>query len=504
MMRMNIKDSKKTLSIVLGPVAFLTVMFLFPVDGLPEQAKAVLAVTLWVAIWWVTEAVPIPVTSLLPIILFPMSGALSIGETSASYGHPMVFLYMGGFILALAIEKWNLHKRIALFTIASVGGRADRIILGFMLATFLLSMWISNTATTMMMLPIALAVAGQYGRTDAQQDASDKKIAKSVSKHASFGLPLMLGIAYSASIGGISTLIGTPTNAMLAAVVRDIFDREINFAKWMTISLPIAIVLLFIAWAYLVKIVFPVSQAKAVSSYDEIKKELRALGKITPDEKKVIIVFFLTAFSWITRSFLLQKLIKGIDDTVIALFAAAVLFLIPSSEKGRQLMDWKTATKLPWGILILFGGGLALAEGFQTSGLAAWMGESLKLLDNVSFIVILFAVSAMVNFLTEVTSNVATASILLPILASVAVVMGVHPYPLMIAATLSASCAFMLPVATPPNAIVFSSGYISIGQMVRAGFILNVISILVIVLALWFFLPLVWGIDPAVLPEFAK
>lgn len=488
------------LSIFSGPTAFLIILLLPTADGMSVQAQAVLAVTAWIAIWWISEAIPIPVTSLLPIVLFPLTGALSIAKTTASYGHTMVFLYMGGFIVALAIEKWNLHKRIALLTISFIGRKADRIILGFMLATFLLSMWISNTATTMMMLPIALAVARQYGNNDnLEHDLIKHKKLK-----PSFGLPLMLGIAYAASIGGISTLIGTPTNAMLAAVVKEIFKQEIDFAKWMTISLPISIVLLIICWYYLVRIIFPVSRDGASGGYDEIKKELKLLGAISPDEKRVLIVFLLTAVSWITRSFLLQKFIKGIDDTIIALVAVVLLFLIPSSKKGQKLMDWETARKLPWGILILFGGGLALAEGFQSSGLAGWLGESLKMMNNVSFIILLFVVSAMVNFLTEVTSNVATASILLPILASIAVVLGVHPYPLMIAATLSASCAFMLPVATPPNAIVFSTGYISIGQMARAGFFMNIISIIVIVLALWFFLPLIWGVDPMVLPDFAK
>ncbi len=495
-----IGPGKKIISILSGPVAFIIILILPTASGMSSQAQAVLAVTSWVAIWWISEAIPIPITSLLPIVLFPLTGALSIAKTTASYGHQMVFLYMGGFIIALAIEKWNLHKRIALLTISFIGGKAERIILGFMVATFLLSMWISNTATTMMMLPIAFAVARQFGGAE----NLDNDLVKHKKLKASFGLPLMLGIAYAASIGGISTLIGTPTNAMLAAVVKEIFKQEIDFAKWMTISLPISIVLLVICWYYLVKIIFPVSKNETTGGYEEIKKELKLLGPISTDEKKVMVVFLFTAVSWISRSFLLQKFIKGIDDTIIALVAVVVLFLIPSSQKSQKLMDWETARKLPWGILILFGGGLALAEGFQSSGLAGWLGESLKMMDNVSFIVLLFIVSAMVNFLTEVTSNVATASILLPILASIAVVLGVHPYPLMIAATLSASCAFMLPVATPPNAIVFSTGYIKISQMVRAGFVMNIISIVVIVLALWFFLPLIWGIDPKAFPDFVK
>ena len=493
-------SAKRLASLIAGPVSFVIIYSIPFGSDLTQEAQSVLAITAWIAIWWITEAIPIPVTSLLPIVLFPLTGALSIAQTTSSYGHKMIFLYMGGFIIALAIEKWNLHKRIALQTIYMIGKNADRIIFGFMLATYLLSMWISNTASTMMMLPIAIAVAKQFGG----MISSGKDLLGDEKLTSSFGLPLMLGIAYAASIGGITTLIGTPTNAMLSAVVKDLFNQEIDFAKWMTLSLPISIILLVICWIYLVKIVFPVKVNNDGSGYEEIKKELKLLGRLTSDEKKVIIVFLITAVSWITRSFLLKKFIPAIDDTIIAIIGAIVLFLIPSSKKGEQLMDWQTARKLPWGILILFGGGLAIASGFQSSGLAAWLAGTLKGLDKVSFIILLFAVSAMVNYLTEVTSNVATATILLPILASIAIALEVHPYALMIAATLSASCAFMLPVATPPNAVVFSTGYIKISQMVRAGFFLNLISVFVIVLALWFLLPLIWDIDPNVLPEFAR
>jgi len=490
---------KKIVATIAGPLSFIVILSIPPAHGLSSEAQSVLAITAWIAIWWITEAIPIPVTSLLPIILFPLTGALDIAETTASYGHKMIYLYMGGFIIALAIEKWNLHKRIALQTIYMIGKNADRIIFGFMLATYLLSMWISNTASTMMMLPIAVAVAKQFGSVSSDDDlVGGKKL------NESFGLPLMLGIAYASSIGGITTLIGTPTNAMLSAVVKDLFEQEIDFAKWMTLSLPISMVLLVICWIYLVKVIFPVKVEKDSGGYEEIKRELKSLGPMSSDEKKVIVVFLITAVSWITRSFILSKFIPAIDDTIIALFGVILLFLIPSSVKGEKLMDWKTARKLPWGILILFGGGLSIATAFQSSGLAAWLGGSLKGLDNVSFLILLFAVSAMVNFLTEITSNVATATILLPILASIAIAMQVHPYALMIAATLSASCAFMLPVATPPNAVVFSTGYIRIGQMVRAGFFLNIISVIVIVLALWFLLPLIWDIDPNVMPEFAR
>ena len=348
---------KRTIALLAGPLSFLVVYLLPGAEGLSSEAQSILAITSWIAIWWITEAIPIPVTSLMPIILFPLTGALDIATTASSYGHKMIFLYMGGFIIALAIEKWNLHRRIALQTIYLIGKDADRIILGFMVATYLLSMWISNTASSMMMLPIAIAVARQFGGfIEEGSDLSGQEKLQS-----SFGLPLMLGIAYAASIGGITTLIGTPTNAMLSAIVKDIFDQEIDFANWMILSLPISLLLLVISWIFLVKVIYPVRIENSAGGYEEIKKELHALGPVTADEKKVIAVFLLTAISWITRSFLLKRFIPAIDDTIIALVGVLLLFIIPSSKKGEQMMDWPTARKLPWGILILFGGGLLLA-----------------------------------------------------------------------------------------------------------------------------------------------
>jgi sodium-dependent dicarboxylate transporter 2/3/5 len=487
-----LKNNIRTLHILIGPLFFFFLYRLPTPEGMTPEAHAVLASTFWIAYWWISEAIPIPATSLLPIILFPLTGILDIARTTAAYGHRMVFLYMGGFILALAIEKWDLHRRIALYTIHMIGKNADRIILGFMIATWLLSMWISNTATTLMMLPIALAVAGQLQGGRPLSNGANP-VAAGINRQ--FGLPLMLGIAYSASIGGISTLIGTPTNAMLSAVVKDIYQIDIDFARWISLALPISSVLLVISWLYLVKVLFPVHLDKNDMARGEIERELKALGPLSREERRVGYVFLFTAIAWMIKGFVLARLIPGIDDTVIAIICAIILFIIPSTKKGVALMDWGTAKKLPWGILILFGGGLALAAGFQSSGLAEWMGNELKNLQHIRLLLILLAVAAMVNFLTEVTSNVATASILLPILASVSDILDLHPFVLMIIATLSASCAFMLPVATPPNAVVFSSGYIRIRDMARAGFGLNLISIVVIVIAIWFLLPIIWGID---------
>ncbi len=483
-----IRSNSKTVAIILGPVLFI-IVYQLPLSGLSPAGRSVLAVTTWVAFWWLTEAIPIAATSLLPIVLLPLTGGLDLVKTTASYGHKMIFLYLGGFVIALAIEKWNLHKRIALHTIRFIGKNVDLIILGFMSATFFLSMWISNTATTMMMLPIAMAVAGKL---DPLKD-DGKGAMKSETK---FGLSLMLAVAFSASIGGLSTLIGTPTNAMLAAVVKEIYNVDIDFATWFQFAFPISLVLLWICWIYLTKIVYPVHIRDEKLANEEIKKELERLGSVTTEEKRVSVVFIITAVAWMLRGLVLKRFIPHIDDAIIAIVGALVLFVIPSTQKGRFLMDWATAKRLPWGILLLFGGGLSIAAGFQSSGLATWVGGSLQGLQSFRLISILFIVALLVNALTEFTSNTATASIILPILASLAAAIHLHPYMLMIPATLVASCAFMLPVATPPNAVVFSSGYIRIRDMARTGVGMNLISIIIVVLVVWFFLPAFWGLDP--------
>ena len=477
--------------LILGPVLFFILIFWIDLRDLSDQGEAVLACTAWIAVWWITEPIPIPVTSLLPLVIFPLSGALDINTTASSYGNKMIFLYMGGFMIAIAMEKWNLHKRIALSIIKSVGTNASNIILGFMIATALLSMWISNTATTLMMLPIALAVTSQLMEIFRRSNKNDVKNAEK------FGVALMLGIAYSASIGGMATLIGTPTNAIFSAVVKDYYDAEVDFSRWISFGFPIVVILLFICWFYLTRIAFPMKRISgAEESGKTINEELKALGKLKREEKWIILIFCLTAVSWITRSFILVRIIPNIDDTVIAIIACVILFLIPSSsKKGDRLLDWMSARKLPWGILILFGGGLAIAAGFGKSGLAQWIGNELNYIKGAEIFLILLLITGLINFLTEITSNVATASILLPILASLAVAINVHPYALMVASCMAASCAFMLPVATPPNAIVFGSGYIKITDMARTGFFMNILSIIILALATRYFLPIIWGID---------
>ncbi|NNG09226.1 MAG: DASS family sodium-coupled anion symporter, partial [Arenibacter sp.] len=368
--------SKQIIGRVLGPVAFFYILFFFQAEGLNASAKGVLATVAWVGIWWITEAIPIYVTALLPLILFPLSGGLSLSETATSFGHKYIFLYMGGFILAIAIEKWNLHKRIALTIINFIGTNVINIILGFMLSTAFLSMWISNTAATVIILPIAMAIVTQLN-DNPETEVNENRI---------FGKALMLGIAYSASIGGISTLIGTPTNLVLAGVVQTTFGKEITFSEWFVLGFPIAICLLFLCWYYLTHFAFSFKQKEFPGGRKEIALRLKALGKLGYEEKMVLVVFAITAFAWIARSFLLQKLVPAMDDTIIAMATVIILFLLPTSKKGKNLLSWEDAVKLPWGILLLFGGGLTLAVGFDQSGLALWIGERMSALEVLPFV----------------------------------------------------------------------------------------------------------------------
>lgn len=476
---------------LLGPIAFFVILFFFHPEGLSVEANAVLATTAWIAIWWITEAIPIAVTALLPIVLFPISGGLDLAATSASFGHKYVFLYLGGFIIAIAIEKWNLHKRIALTIISFIGSDVRKIILGFMLATAFLSMWISNTATSVMMLPIGMAIIKQL-KDNPNTVADENKI---------FGKALMLAIAYSASIGGVATLIGTPPNLVLAGVVLDTYGYEITFLQWLSFGLPISILLLFICWIYLTRYAFQFKQKDFPGGKQEIKRQLNQLGKISYEEKMVAFVFAATAFCWITRSFVLQKLLPGVDDTIIAVFFAIALFLIPAKNKKEQLINWEEAVKMPWGIILLFGGGMALAKGFEISGLAVWIGSQMTTLAGLPILILIFVLVAAVNFLTEITSNLATTAMLLPVLAPMALTIDVHPFVLMVGAAVAASCAFMLPVATPPNAVVFGSGYLRIPDMVRKGLFMNVVSILIVTVFVYFVLPELWNLIIDVFPE---
>ena len=479
------KLTKQNIGLILGPVLFIVIVKFFHPDSLNETANAVLASAVWIAVWWITEALPIAVTALLPIVLFPLSGGLSLKETTASYGHKYIFLFIGGFILAIAIEKWSLHKRIALNIIKLVGTNVVHIILGFMIATAFLSMWISNTATAVMILPVGMAIVAQL-RDNPKTNENENLI---------FGKALMLAIAYSASIGGMATLIGTPPNLVLAGVVQESYGIEITFSQWFSFGFPISILFLFLSWVYLTRVAFNFKQKEFPGGRDEINRQLKGLGELSFEEKLVAFVFLLTAVAWISRSFLLSQFIPAIDDTIIAISSAILLFLLPTKDNKRRLLNWSDTVKLPWGILILFGGGMALALGFESSGLAIWLGEQMTALNSVPLLLLLLILIAAVNFLTEITSNLATTAMLLPVLVSLASAVGVHPYFLLVGATVAASCAFMLPVATPPNAVVFGSGYLKIEDMVKKGFWMNLISIGLLTLIVYYILPLLWDLS---------
>lgn len=484
------------IGLIAGPVCFILTLLFFSPEGLSKPGLAVLASTIWIAIWWMTEAIPIPATSLLPIILFPLTNGLDLGATTSSYGNDTIFLFMGGFMVALAMEKWNLHKRIALSIIAAIGTNMNMIVLGFMVATGFLSMWISNTATAMMMVPIGLAII--YQVAEALKDEPSIDTSK---ENFGFGKALMLGIAYSASLGGIATLIGTPPNAALAGVVKKMYGVDLSFAGWMLFGVPVAWIFILIAWFYLVKIAFPQKVKSLPGGKQIIASERKKLGAASYEEKAVFIIFALTALAWITRSFVLVKINANIDDAIIAMTAAIVLFIIPAkNKKGDFLLDWSTAVKLPWGILLLFGGGLAIASGFTESGLSEWIGKQLSALEGMNMIIVLLIVTGLVIFLTEITSNTATANMMYPIMAALATALGIHPFSVMIAAGVAASCAFMLPVATPPNAVVFGSGYLRIPDMAKAGLFLNIVGIILVTAAVYFLIPLVWGIDIMQMP----
>ena len=475
--------SKKNIGLILGPIVFFIVKIFYNPIELSEEGLAILASTLWVAIWWVTEAVPIYVTALIPIILFPLSGGLELKQTTSAYGHKFVFLFVGGFILAIAIEKWRLHKRIALNIINVVGTKKSNIILGFMLATAFLSMWISNTATAVMIMPVGLAIISQLKDNPNTLE----------NENTIFGKTLMLCIAYSASIGGMATLIGTPPNLVLAGVIKTSYDIEINFLQWMSFGLPISLLLLFICWKYLTTIAYKFNDENFKSGLEEINDQIKGLGKFSYEEKSVLIVFITTALAWITQSFIIKKYVPEIDDTIIAIIAAVILFILPDKSGDNKLLNWSDAVKLPWGILLLFGGGMALAKGFDSSGLAVWIGNQMNFFSDIPLIILLLVLIAMVNFLTEITSNLATTAMLLPVLVALANTIDINSYYLLVGATVAASCAFMLPVATPPNAVVFGSKILNIDDMIKKGFWMNIISILILTAAVYWILPLIWG-----------
>ena len=470
--------------LVAGVVAFAAFLMIPPPGELSQDAWQVAALAVVMAVWWLTEALPVAATALLPIAVLPILGVADTTAAAAPYAHPLIFLFMGGFVIALAIERWGLDRRVALLVLRSCGTRPTRLIGGFMIASAVLSMWVSNTATTVMMLPIGLSVIAMLNpKTDDMHR----------NMQSPFALALLLGIAYGASIGGLATLIGTPPNALLAAFMAKTYGIEIGFGRWMLLGVPLSGTLLLIAWLVLTRVAFrpdrqPISGADSV-----LMQEFQKLGSLSRAEKRVALVFVLVALAWVFRP-VIGNFVPGLTDPGIAIFGALVLFVTPVDlRRGRFLMNWHWAKRLPWGVLVLFGGGLSLASAIQTSGLAAWLGKGLMAGQGWPLVGLVLATTAIVIFLTELTSNTATTAIFLPIIAAFATSVSLNPLLLAIPAALAASCAFMLPVATPPNAIIFSSGHVTIPTMARAGILLNLVAIAAIVGTTYLLLALVFG-----------
>lgn len=457
-----------------------------------SAGRATLAILTWMAIWWLTEAIDLSATALLPLAVFPLAGVATMTDAAAPYAHPLIFLFLGGFLQALSMQRWGLDRRIALTTLRFVGTRPTDMVAGFMLVTAVLSAFVSNTATTAMMLPIAASVVALATARLPKEASQDSAAARSVKN---FATCLMLGVAYAASIGGVTTLIGTPPNVFLASFLRDMIAEpyrfEIGFLSWMAIAVPFAIVLLPLVWLLLTRIVFPIEINAIDGGRRLIDTELASIGRPKRGEWITLVVFSITAVLWMSRPFLtdwnfavdgeVYAPLAGLSDGGIAIGGALLLFVIPVDVPSRKFtMDWQTASNLPWGILVLFGGGLSLASAVTANGVAEFLASLTRSISAVPQFAIILAVITAIVFLTELTSNLATAATLLPILAAVAPGMGLHPYLLVIPAAIAASCAFMLPVATPPNAIVFGSGQVTLGQMMRAGVWLNLISIALI------------------------
>lgn len=468
---------------ILGPAIFLVMLLADSRQGVMSiEAWRVAAVGLWMAVWWATEAIPVPATAFLPIVAFSPLGISSIRDAAAPYAHPTIYLFLGGFMMALALERWNLHRRIALAVIDHAGTDGRRLIGGFMLVCAILSMWMTNTSTTLMLLPIVLSVTTVI--RDNVPDLSEEN-------RRDFQIAMLLGLAYSASIGGLATLIGTPPNALLMGFMADNYDIEISFARWMLVGIPVSFVMLPIAWFGLTRWLFPCHIPASEAVHEHLHGLREELGAMSTAERRVAVIFSLLILSWMFRQPLTDWVgISGVTDAGIVMTAAMLLFILPSGDTDQpRLMTWQDVARLPWGVLILFGGGLSLAAAVSDSGLALWLGEQLAPLNAFGTAVLVVASVALVIYLTELTSNLATTATLLPVMGAIAVQAGVPPIVLTVPITIAASCAFMLPVATPPNAIVFATGAISIPQMVRAGMFLNVIGIVIVSIAALYLAP---------------
>jgi sodium-dependent dicarboxylate transporter 2/3/5 len=472
--------STKKIGLLFGPLLFFIIQF-SPITLVSVKADAVIAVAIWMVLWWVTETVNIAVTALLPLILFPLLKVMEIADVGANYGSPIIFLFFGGFVLALALEKVNLHKRIALNIVKLTGTTPNKVVLGFMIATALMSMWISNTASTVVMLPIAISVIRLLINDKDDFTKADKN----------FALSIMLGIAFAANAGGIATVIGTPPNSVLIGLLENQYNIQISFLTWMSFGLPFSIIMVIAVYFVLVKLMFPCKDIVFTSSENVIDEEIEKLGKISKEEKRVLTIFAVTVFLWITRT-IINSALPGLklSDTIISLMGAVSLFAIPMNfKKGNFILQWKDTEKLAWGILILFGGGLALAKGMDSSGLVALITDTIAAGDFNSLATVSLLIILML-FMTELMSNVALVAVLAPVVAGIAIGLNIPILNVLIPVTMASSCAFMLPMATPPNAIVFASGYVKVNQMVRAGILLNLIAVGLLILYYQFVIPL--------------
>lgn len=516
------EHTKRIIGLVAGPLLAIGLFLLMPGD-LGVWPRLVAATAVLMGVWWMTEALPIPATALLPLVIFPLGvpaaesdGGVTFDSIGASYGNNIIFLFMGGFMLALAMQRWNLHRRIALGVLKLMGAKTVNLVLGFMIATGFISMWVSNTATAVMMLPIGVSIlvlVQRYGTEDALAadavpaaeqsapgEAPTQAEIRSLTK-SNFGTALMLGIAYAASIGSLGTIIGTPPNTLLAGHMAAEHGIEIGFGQWMLVGVPIAVVLLLACWLLLTRVLFRPEIDEVPGGRDLIAAELARLGRMSAPEAKVLVIFVLAALAWITVP-LLSEYVLGLDspllsDAAIAMVVGLVLFLLPAgggAGRGVRLLDWEAAKELPWGVLLLFGGGLALSGQFSKSGLSTWLGEQVRSLGEIPVWVLVVIAAIGILLLTEMTSNTATAATFLPVASGVALGTGVEPLMLAAPVALAATCAFMLPVATPPNAIAYGSGYVTIGQMVKGGVWLNIIAVVLISVASMTLLVWVFGL----------
>jgi sodium-dependent dicarboxylate transporter 2/3/5 len=489
-MKFQFSAKKEDWGLVVG-VAIALLIYLVNPFKVDPQALKVLTVAALMITWWVSEALPMPVVALVPLVVFPMLRISSLKEVATSYGDSIIFLFMGGFLLGLAIEKWNLHKRIALGIVNLTGTSGDRIVLGFILATGFISMWLSNTATTMMMFPIAASVIHVV-----------KENHRGDGHTGNFALAIMLSIAYASNFGGIATIIGTPPNVAFVSFMEERYHYTVHFSQWMLICTPVSILLLISLYLVLTKWLFPNRIASDPATKIHISNELKKLGPLSDAEQRVLIIFCCTAFLWITRDLVNILLDKPfmvevlgtvkLDDTIIAMMGGLALFVTPSKQKSSsgssRILEWSDTNKMAWGILLLFGGGIALAGALEKGGLIQLMGKWVAGFSSGGGFLLVLAVGMVSIFVSEVMSNVAQVIVFSPVIAGIADAMGMNPLLLGIPMTLGASCASMLPMGTPPNAIVFASGHIKLGQMLKTGFIMNIIAIVLITLASW------WGI----------